>query len=90
MKRVEIIVHGQVQGVFYRSEAKKVALRLGLKGFVKNNADGTVKAVAEGPIDELKEFIELCKKGTEMSNVSKLKINFTNAKGEFKDFDVRI
>ena len=47
MQRAHLIVHGLVQGVFFRYNAKKEALNLGLKGYTKNLPDGTVEFVAE-------------------------------------------
>jgi len=45
---VRIYVSGRVQGVFYRSNTRKKALELGLKGWVRNLPDGRVEAVVEG------------------------------------------
>ena len=41
-------VHGLVQGVGYRAACRREARRLGLGGWVRNRADGTVEAVVEG------------------------------------------
>ena len=48
MKRIHLIIHGKVQGVFYRDNTQKKASELGLKGYVKNLSDETVEIVAEG------------------------------------------
>ena len=51
---VRIRVYGKVQGVFYRATTKTVADDLGLTGWVKNEADGSVTIIAEGSkVDEL-------------------------------------
>ena len=89
MQRVHIVVHGYVQGVFFRHYTRKTALSLGLKGHVKNMADGTVEVVAEGSEDELIELIEFCKKGPEAAQVEKVDVKFEKAKGEFYGFEVR-
>jgi len=62
MKRVHLIVHGMVQGVFFRANVKGFAQKLNLKGYTKNLPDGTVEIVAEGPEEDIKELIEYCKK----------------------------
>ena len=89
MKRAHIIVHGYVQGVFFRHYARKTALSLGLKGYVRNMADGTVEVVAEGSKEKINELIKFCKKGTEGAEVSNVDIKFEKASNEFEGFEVR-
>ena len=89
MRRVCIVVHGSVQGVLFRANAKRIALSLGLKGYAKNMPDGSVEVVAEGIEDKLKELIEFCKKGPEMAEVKKLDVKFEKAGNEFDGFEVR-
>ena len=68
---VHIIVHGQVQGVFFRASAKAQALELGLTGWIRNLSNGTVEAHAEGDRDALDQFIKWCHKGPSYAKVSK-------------------
>ena len=89
MKRINIIVHGLVQGVFFSYNIKKEALNLGLKGYAKNLPDGTVEVVAEGPEDKLKELMEYCKKSPGASQVDKIGITIEKPKKEFESFEVR-
>ncbi len=89
MQRVYIIVHGKVQGVFFRANTKQAALSLGLTGYARNNEDGSVEVIAEGPEDKVKELIEFCKKGPERAKVTKVDVNYSEATGEFIDFEVR-
>ncbi|MBW1956373.1 MAG: acylphosphatase, partial [Deltaproteobacteria bacterium] len=46
--RAHVVIHGRVQGVFFRMETRKTALRHEVDGWVRNNPDGTVEAVFEG------------------------------------------
>lgn len=55
-KRAEIKVSGQVQGVFFRQGVKEEAERLGLTGWVRNEDEGTVNAVAEGKEEQCKNW----------------------------------
>ena len=48
MKRVHVIVSGDVQGVGYRYTARGVAERIGVAGWIRNRPDGTVEAEIEG------------------------------------------
>jgi acylphosphatase len=47
-KRVRLVVHGHVQGVFFRDSMRQEAERRGLGGHVRNEPAGTVEAVLEG------------------------------------------
>ena len=89
MRRVCIVVHGSVQGVLFRANARRIALSLGLKGYAKNMLDGSVEVVAEGPEAKLNELIDYCKKGPEMAEVKKLDVKFEEASNEFDGFEVR-
>ena len=89
MKRIHLIVHGDVQGVFYRSNTRKKASELGLKGYVKNLPDGTVEVVAEGSENKLNELINFCKNKPGYSNVDKVEVKEEKVTNEFRDFEVR-
>jgi len=67
-----ITVYGRVQGVGYRFFAKKMAERLGIGGFVKNNLDGTVSIEAEGNEISLKEFLNICRSGPDWGHVERI------------------
>ena len=69
MKCIRIVIHGKVQGVFYRATAKKVADRLNLTGWIKNTKEGYVEAIISGDEDHLQEFIVWCKQGPEKALV---------------------
>lgn len=82
IKHFNIRFHGSVQGVFFRDFIKKQADILGIKGFVRNDPDGTVYAEAEGEEENIKKFIDLCKEGPDFSKVNKVEAE----EGEIKDF----
>ena len=88
MRRVRLIVKGRVQGVFFRYNTRKMAERLGLKGWVKNKIDGTVEILAEGSDDKINDLIGWCKKGPIGSRVETVGIKTEKYKGEFKDFSI--
>ena len=89
MQRVRMIIQGIVQGVFFRANAKKAAEMLGLKGYARNMADGSVEIVAEGPEQKIKELIEFCKKGPRAARVDKVDVHIEEASNEFDNFKVR-
>lgn len=87
-KQIQIIIFGEVQGVFFRQGVKRKASELGISGFVKNQKDGSVKIIAEGEEEKLKELIEWCRHGTEISKVKDIKIKWLDGGKEFKDFQI--
>lgn len=69
MKRIAIHVTGKVQGVFYRAHTEKTARRIGLRGFVRNEDDGSVYIEAQGTQEQLDELVEWCKRGPDRAVV---------------------
>lgn len=82
LKHYNIYIIGKVQGVFFRSSAKERAIDLGLKGFVRNEVDGSVYVEAEGKEEKLQEFMEWCKKGSSSAKVENVLIK----EGEVKNY----
>jgi acylphosphatase len=62
-ERVEVVVHGRVQGVGFRVFALREAMALGLDGFVANELDGSVRVVAEGPPADLDALVDRLEAG---------------------------
>jgi acylphosphatase len=68
-KAVKIIVKGTVQGVFFRNYIKEQADKLKIRGFVRNKSDSNVEIYAEGDIDNVDKFYELCKQGPKYAKI---------------------
>ena len=62
-------ISGKVQGVAYRFHAVREAERLGLRGWVRNLANGDVEAVACGPTDAVEAFIAWTRRGSPAAEV---------------------
>lgn len=88
MKQVQLRIHGQVQGVYYRSSAQKKAQELGLKGWVRNETDGTVTAVAQGPEAALEEWIKWCQTGPKRAIVTQIDREDRTPEN-FTDFEIK-
>ena len=86
-KHFNIKVSGTVQGVFFRASTKEKAEALGIKGFVKNERDGSVYIEAEGEWDQLNEFITWCRIGPEHAVVERCEVN-ESALRNFANFSV--
>jgi len=84
-----IRIHGKVQGVGYRFFATRVARRLGLKGSIQNNRDGTVDAVVEGEKSVIDDWIEELKEGPRYAEVTKIDSETKDFTGRLGDFDVK-
>ena len=87
MKAVKVIIYGKVQGVGFRNFVFLHAKKLNIKGYVKNNPDGTVEAVFEGDEDNINKIIELCKIGPERSRVDKIDIKDIEI-NNYQDFKI--
>lgn len=88
LQRAHLLIEGVVQGVCFRHYSRREALRLGLTGWVRNRRDGRVEALAEGPEDKLREFVEWCRRGPVNARVDDLQVVFGPATGQFSTFDV--
>jgi acylphosphatase len=61
--RKRVIVHGRVQGVFFRDTTRRTAQSRGVAGWVRNNGDGSVEAVFEGPEDAVDAMVRFAREG---------------------------
>ena len=89
MKRIHVYISGRVQGVAFRWVTDDGARQLGVVGWVRNLRDGRVEVLAEAEEPTLKEFIEFLKRGPRHAKVTDIDIEWLEATGEFKRFDVR-
>lgn len=87
MKHLAITVFGKVQGVFFRASTKAVADQLGVKGYVKNNSDGSVYIEAEGDDFAIESFLEWCHEGPEKAVVEKVEVRPGEVKN-YRNFEV--
>lgn len=82
VKHLDIKVQGRVQGVFYRAATKEKAEELDLVGFARNEPDNSVYIEVEGKEENLKQFINWCKSGSDNAEVQNLDIQ----EGKIKNF----
>jgi acylphosphatase len=86
--RRRVVVHGHVQGVFFRDTTRREASRRGVAGWVANRPDGAVEAVFEGSPDAVARMVEFCESGPRGAYVDRVEA----AKEEPEDlsgFEVR-
>lgn len=93
MKRNEQMVHyvikvsGRVQGVFYRASTKETADKLGIKGWVRNEPDGSVLIEAEGTRQQVEKLIAWCHQGPQLAYVEQVEQEEKPLEG-FQEFSV--
>ena len=86
--RVHLIIHGYVQGIFYRASTRETALSLGLSGWVRNMTDGSVEALFEGPVENLHDAVEWCRQGPPGAKVTRIDEKWSDSKAEFDSFEI--
>ncbi len=59
----EVVVHGRVQGVFFRASCQGEARRRDVAGWVSNEPDGSVRAWFEGAAGEVEAMCAWCRRG---------------------------
>ena len=73
----------------YRFFTRRLANRIGVKGYVRNMPDGTVEIEAEGPDEIIEAFLNELYKGPPASRVSEIDTRELSGKGKYGGFDVR-
>ena len=90
MIRAELLVRGAVQKVGYRDYVQEAARGLGVKGFVENLRDGSVRIVCEAEERIIDEFIKLVDVEKDLIAVGSIEVvGREPAVGEFEYFDIK-
>jgi len=63
MSAKRLVITGRVQGVGFRHWMHARAQRMGVSGWVRNLADGSVEALLDGPADAVEELLRACRRG---------------------------
>lgn len=87
--RLEAIVKGRVQGVGFRYHVSMQARQLELTGYVRNQWDGSVEVVAEGPRARVDRLLSYLQAGPRPAWVRDVVVMWLPATGEFHSFEVR-
>ncbi len=86
--RKRFVVHGMVQGVYFRTTAADQARRLGLTGRVWNRHDGAVECVAEGDPEALERFHEWLGRGPRLAGVERVDVSELDGAARYTDFAI--
>jgi acylphosphatase len=83
------IVHGRVQGVFFRAFVRSHANTLRLTGYVRNLSDSRlVEVQAEGERGKLEELLQSLRQGPSGARVEKIEVSWNGYSGDFSSFSI--
>ncbi len=88
IQHLNLRIEGRVQGVGFRFVSRNQARKYNIKGFVRNECDGTVYIEAEGNPEQLSDFIKWCYEGPPAARVTNIKIEEGKLQN-FSIFDIR-
>lgn len=85
-KKLHLLIHGRVQGVFFRDSMRLEAQRLGVRGWVKNRSDGSVEAAVHGEPAAVDAIVRWAQRGPELAHVERVEIEEDD--GVYSGFEV--
>ncbi|MFZ2302367.1 MAG: acylphosphatase [Gallionella sp.] len=85
-KALHLVIHGRVQGVYFRDSMRREAQRLGVAGWVRNRSDGTVEAVVQGEPADVDAIVRWAHRGPERAHVERVEVG--PHEGKYSNFEV--
>ena len=79
--RKRVVVHGRVQGVFFRDTTRRTAQQHGVAGWVRNTWDGTVEAVFEGEPPDVDALVAFLREGPSGAHVERVDVSEEEPEG---------
>ena len=86
--RRHVVVHGRVQGVWFRGSTQAEALRQGVDGWVRNRRDGSVEVVFEGDQEAVERMMAWCRSGPRFARVDAVDVEEEPAES-LQGFEIR-
>jgi len=86
--RRRVIVHGRVQGVFFRDSVRERARAHGVSGWICNRSDGGLEAVLEGRPDHVERVVRFCKIGPRQASIERIDVTEEEPEG-LNGFEIR-
>jgi acylphosphatase len=87
-KAVRVRVEGMVQGVYYRAATRQMARELGVCGWVRNERDGSVEALLQGPEEAVDALVDWCRHGPPGARVDLVSVEPAHPDARWFDFSV--
>ena len=85
-KTLHLLIHGRVQGVFFRQSMLREAQYLAVSGWVRNRSDGTVEAVVQGDPAAVDAMVRWAQRGPERASVER--VDILPAEGSYSGFEI--
>ena len=85
-KTLHLVIHGRVQGVFFRQSMHNEARNLEISGWVRNRSNGTVEAVVQGAPTAVDAMVHWAQRGPELAHVERVDIGSTD--GNYSNFEI--
>ena len=86
LKTLHLLIHGRVQGVFFRQSMQREAQYQGVSGWVRNRSDGAVEAVVQGEPAAVEAILRWSRRGPERAHVERVEIG--EGDGDYSGFEV--
>jgi acylphosphatase len=81
IRRKRVVIHGKVQGVFFRDTLRRRAEARNVTGWVSNRGDGTVEAALEGRRADIEAILGFCRQGPANAEVDRLEVRDEDPEG---------
>lgn len=85
-KTLHLVIHGRVQGVFFRDSMRREAQSLRVYGWVRNRSDGTVEAEVQGEPAAVEAMVRWAWHGPDRAQVER--VDIAPADGNYTSFEV--
>jgi len=85
-KTLRLVIHGRVQGVYFRDSMRREAQNLAVSGWVRNRSDGTVEAAVQGEPADVDAIVRWAHRGPERAQVERVEIEPHD--GNYSNFEV--
>jgi acylphosphatase len=89
MKALHLMIHGRVQGVWFRASMQEIASRLKIRGWVRNMPDGSVVTHIQGDDKAVNDMLVWCYQGPPGAKVDRIDFNEVTPQAEYKTFSIR-
>ena len=86
-KTLHLVIHGRVQGVYFRQSMLEEAERLGVSGWVRNLPDRSVEAMVQGEADAVDAIVRWAQRGPMMASVER--VEASPGSGSYDGFEIR-
>ena len=86
LKTLHLVIHGRVQGVFFRQSMHREAQNLAISGWVRNRSNGTVEAVVHGDSASVEAIVRWAQRGPELAHVERVDTDPTD--GDYTNFEI--